>query len=167
MRFRHTFLVAVILAAAVASLSSQEFPPDFGMFAMDIGPGWSSAEEVSHPFFDASWKTTRGPFTLTYHVSFGDPIGGEQTSVLYLAGVTEFDELELIRGEQYDFWLEEWIPYTLFSILDRNDWVEQRRTIVYGWLDQGNFTPMVLTISVPDDRYDELREEMILILGIE
>lgn len=160
--------VSILLALAIAApVAAQVFPPDFPMFAMELGADWSPAQELEHRFFDQGWQTSNGPITLSYYVSFGDPISDHQTAVQYLAGLSDFNSLEPIRGEQYDFYLEEYIEYSLFSITDRSDWSAQRRALVYGWLDQANFTPMVLVVSVPSERYDELYDQMVAVLGLQ
>ena len=167
MNTKRTTVSIVLALAIVAPVTAQMFPPDFPMFALELGPGWAPAQELEHRFFDQGWQTSSGPFTLSYFVSFGDPISDDQTAVQYLAGLAEFDSLAVIRGEQYDFYLEEYIEYSLFSITDRSNWSDQRRALVYGWLDQANFTPMVLVVSVPSERYDELYDQMVAVLGLQ
>lgn len=150
---------------------AEPFPRDF-FWQMELSGNWSDPVFSEYEGFSEDidsineWVTTRDDYILTLR-SYGYGYAGPQVIMInHIArNMERFQNLEIFEGEYYDSYLQENIGYQVYVIADVSDWQDPRQVILYGF-DGGDYSSMLLTISVPLEQYEAKASEMFEILQL-
>jgi len=168
----HRLWITVLLVLFLGySAMAEPFPREF-FWQMELSGDWSDPVYSEYEGFSEDidsireWVTSKDDYILTlrsYGYGYAAPL---VLMINHIArNMESFQNLEIFEGQYYDGYLQEDIGYQVYVITDLSDWEDPRRVILYGF-DGGDYSSMLLFLSVPVDLYEVKASEMFEILQL-